>query len=37
MFKGTIPGGFGIIWKTTTGQLLTFQMIGQALTTDALA
>jgi hypothetical protein len=36
MIEGTIVGGLGIFWKATAGQLPHFQMIGEALATDAL-
>jgi hypothetical protein len=36
MFKGAIVGGFGIIGEAAAGKLSHVQMIGNALTADAL-
>jgi hypothetical protein len=37
MLKGSVPGFFGIIGKTTTGQLPALQVIAQTLAADSFA
>jgi hypothetical protein len=37
MFKGPVPGFFGLIGKTTSGQLAALQVVSQAFTADSLA